>query len=215
VSAPADIGTLRYVVERDPASPLFFELAERLAEGMADGGLSEAVGVLRAGLKVHPHHLPARVLLGVCLARLGEAEAAQEELERAAEAAGEVAGRLYPELAGLYEQKGLAEPGLAALRVAEALAPLGPELLELKGRLGRLLKEERARRALDGAEALLEEGQAEAAAAVLDEALKEQPGHLALEERLRRAKSEVARQREAGQVIAVLQGWLHNIRETT
>jgi tetratricopeptide (TPR) repeat protein len=210
VSTPADITALRYVLERDPASPLFYQLALACSE---EGLWEEAERVARSGLAFHPEHLQARLLLGLSLTRLSRPDEARRELEAVSGALGVLASRLYPVLAALGEETG--EPGRALewLRLAEAYGPLPPVESERRQRLEARLREERRRRVLEEAAGLTRQGQAEAAAGLLREALGEAPGDVALQERLTEAEEQVARSREADQVIGVLQGWLHNIRD--
>jgi len=208
----ADPAALRYVLARDPASGLFFELAGACA---AANDWAEAVRVLRAGLGFHPGHLEARLLLGEALIQLGDTAGARFELEEAAGMIEGLSGRLYPALAGLHEAAGETEPALDCLKLAAAHAPLSLEAEEQMNRLEARAREERAARAQEAALGLLREGQAEAAVEVLKEALAGAPDDSGLEARLREAEEAAAQGRQANQVIGVLQGWLHNIREET
>jgi thioredoxin-like negative regulator of GroEL len=210
MSAPVNIAALRFVLERDPASPLFYELAMACSEAE---GWEEAEKVLKAGLAFHPEHLEARVLLGLALARLGDLDGARGELESASEAIRRTSARLYPQLAAICEEKGETERGLGYLRLAAAHGALLPEDSERMGRLEGRLRQERGRRVSDEASALMEQGRAEAAAALLREALQEAPQNVDLRARLKEAEAEAVREREAGQVISVLQRWLHSIKE--
>jgi predicted Zn-dependent protease len=73
------IDNLRRRVERDPGSIAFAQLAEDLRRA---GRFQEAVDICRAGLRVHPDYLSARVTLGRALVELDRLDEAREELER-------------------------------------------------------------------------------------------------------------------------------------
>lgn len=210
MSAASDIESLRYVLQRDPASPLFYELAAACygAEQWA-----EAERVLCAGLSFHAEHLGARVLLGQVLARTGRAQEAKRELEAAAEALGGLACRLYPELAAACEEADEAEQGLASLRVAEAFGAMGEGGMERRARFEARLKARQVAQAQDEARALLSRGETEAAAVRLREALGRYPQEAALAGQLQDAEAKVASEREAGRMISLLQGWLHSIKQ--
>lgn len=70
------------VLELEPGSKVFFPLARLYFE---DGDTDEAVSTLRQGLERNPDHLEARILLVEVLTRIGETDAAQEEVESVAD----------------------------------------------------------------------------------------------------------------------------------
>ena len=80
------IEDLRRRVQRDPASIAFAQLAEecRRAEQY-----QEAVDICRAGLKIHPGYLSARVTLGRALIELDQLDTAHIELTRVLQSAAE------------------------------------------------------------------------------------------------------------------------------
>src|SRR3954468_7797083 len=71
------IDDLRRRVQKDPASIAFAQLAEECRRA---GQFEEAVDVCRAGLKLHPGYLSARVTLGRALVELNDLDAALAEL---------------------------------------------------------------------------------------------------------------------------------------
>lgn len=71
----------REVLELEPGSKVFFPLARLYFE---DGDTDEAVSTLRQGLERNPDHLEARILLIEVLMRIGEEDAAHEEVEAVA-----------------------------------------------------------------------------------------------------------------------------------
>lgn len=87
----------RELLTLDPASKVFYPLAQLLAE---DGQDEEAVGILQAGLAIHPDHLRAKLLLVECLASTGNTEQAQQE----AVSVGSMLSS-YPQFFSLWAQK--------------------------------------------------------------------------------------------------------------
>jgi tetratricopeptide (TPR) repeat protein len=71
---------LRFELREDPSSRIFFKLGEYLRR---EGELDEAIEVLRTGLKEHGRYTAAWVSLGRAQLDNGDAEGAQDSLERA------------------------------------------------------------------------------------------------------------------------------------
>ena len=76
------IDQLRYQLREDPASRMFYQLAEALRR---QGEAGEAANVLRRGLEVHPRYVAAWVALGRTLRDLDDADGAGEAFGRALE----------------------------------------------------------------------------------------------------------------------------------
>ncbi len=70
---------LRFELREDPSSRIFFKLGEHLRR---EGELDEAIDVLRTGLKDHGRYVAAWVSLGRAQLANGDAEGAQQSLER-------------------------------------------------------------------------------------------------------------------------------------
>ena len=70
---------LRFELREDPSSRIFFKLGEHLRR---EGALDEAIEVLRTGLKQHGRYVAAWVSLGRAQLANGDAESAQQSLER-------------------------------------------------------------------------------------------------------------------------------------
>ncbi len=73
---------LRFELQEDPTSRVFFKLGEHLRRV---GELDEAVDVLRQGLDTHPHYVSAWVSLGRSLHDLGDTRGAWRAFARALE----------------------------------------------------------------------------------------------------------------------------------
>lgn len=118
------IEELRFRIKTDPKSRLFFPLAEELRKVSA---LTEAEGVLRAGLEHHPTYLSAWVSLGRVLREQKNEPAAVEALTKALQLdpGNVVAARL---LADSYLAQGEKLEALKKYKLVHALMPSDEEL---------------------------------------------------------------------------------------
>ena len=116
---------LRYQLQEDPTSRVFYQLGEILRR---EGELDESVEVLRTGLEHHPRYVAAWVSLGRALFAREDPEDAEVAFARALEIDPEnaVAARMIGETAIAREHWARA---VKALRLAEALSP-GDDQLE-------------------------------------------------------------------------------------
>jgi tetratricopeptide (TPR) repeat protein len=110
---------LRFELREDPSSRIFFKLGEHLRR---EGELDEAIQVLRTGLKQHGRYIAAWVSLGRAQLDNGDAEGAQDSLERALQLDPEnaVAARAMGEAAIL---EGDWVTAVKALKRARGLSP--------------------------------------------------------------------------------------------
>lgn len=115
---------LRRRVEKDPASIAFAQLAEEYRRA---GQLEDAVSVCRAGLKIHPSYLSARVTLGRALLELETLDEAQQELDHVLRSAPENLAALRG-LAEIHHRRGDLVQALTHYRSALALARNDPDL---------------------------------------------------------------------------------------
>jgi tetratricopeptide (TPR) repeat protein len=120
------VDDLRRRVQKDPASIAFAQLAEELRRS---GGYQEAVDTCRAGLKIHPGYLSARVTLGRALIELGQLDEAQAELSLVLESAPENLAAIRG-LAEIHHRNGDLVRALAQYRAALLLARNDPDLEE-------------------------------------------------------------------------------------
>ena len=127
------VDDLRRRVQKDPASIAFAQLAEELRRS---GGYQEAVDTCRAGLKIHPGYLSARVTLGRTLIELGQLDEAQAELSRVLESAPENLSAIRG-LAEIHHRNGDLVQALAQYRAALLLARNDPDLEETIADLSR------------------------------------------------------------------------------
>jgi len=127
------IEDLRRRVQQDPTSIAFAQLAEELRRA---GEMPEAVEICRAGLRVHPDYVSARVTHGRALIALNQLDEAQAELERVLRSAPENLAAIRG-LADVHRRRGNTAEALARYRAALSLAQNDPELQEIVARLSR------------------------------------------------------------------------------
>jgi tetratricopeptide (TPR) repeat protein len=118
------IEDLRRRVAEDPASIAFAQLAEEYRRA---GQTAEAVEVVRAGLRLHPGYMSARVTLGRALLDLGQLDEAQAELQQVLEQAPENLAAIRS-LAEIHQRRGNNAAALKHLQSALSLAPNDPQL---------------------------------------------------------------------------------------
>ncbi|MGE5311681.1 MAG: tetratricopeptide repeat protein [Nitrospirota bacterium] len=107
----------RQMLTKDPSSQGFVYLAEALFERSM---YTEAVETCLNGLRLHPHDLRARVILGLSYLRINSLDRAESELLRAKEIL-EINTAAYQGLAELYERKGDEEKSSLYRRLYEAV----------------------------------------------------------------------------------------------
>lgn len=107
----------RQMLTKDPSSQVFVYLAEALFERTM---YTEAVETCLNGLRLHPHDLRARVILGLSYLRTNSLDRAESELLRAKEIL-EINTAAYQGLAELYERKGDEEKCSLYSRLYEAV----------------------------------------------------------------------------------------------
>jgi len=115
---------LRRLIQRDPASIAFAQLAEELRRS---GALQEAVDTCRAGLRIHPSYLSARVTLGRALLELNQLDEAEVELGRVLTNAGDNLAALRG-LGEICSRRGASGEALKYYQTALVLAPNDPDL---------------------------------------------------------------------------------------
>jgi len=97
-----EVELYRQMLTKDPSSQVFVYLAEALFERRM---YTEAMETCLNGLRLHPHDLRARVILGLSYLRTDNLDRAESELLRAKEVL-EINTATYQGLAELYERKG-------------------------------------------------------------------------------------------------------------
>jgi tetratricopeptide (TPR) repeat protein len=129
-----ELQKLEEKLRKDPASKLFFPLAEEYAQV---GRLDEAIALLRTGVKAHPDFLGARVALGKVLFSKGQFAEAKQEFEQVI-AANPDNLMAHKKLAAIYLKDGAKDKALASCEVILAVNRTDPEVLRLKEDVSRL-----------------------------------------------------------------------------
>jgi tetratricopeptide (TPR) repeat protein len=112
-----EVELYRQMLTKDPSSQVFVYLAEALFERSM---YTEAIDTCLNGLRLHPHDLRARVILGLSYLRTDKLDRAESELLRAKEIL-EINIGTYQGLAELYERKGDEEKSSLYRRLYEAV----------------------------------------------------------------------------------------------
>jgi tetratricopeptide (TPR) repeat protein len=119
---------------KDPASKLFFPLAEEYAKA---GRIDEAIELLRTGIKAHPDLLGARVSLGKALLAKGRYADAQAEFEQVIVANPDNI-MAHKKLASIYVHAGDKPRAVASCQAVLAVNPSDAEVLKLREEADRL-----------------------------------------------------------------------------
>ena len=119
---------------KDPASKLFFPLAEEYAKV---GRIGEAIELLRTGIKAHPDLLGARVSLGKALLAKGLHAEAQAEFEQVIVANPDNL-MAHKKLASIYVHAGDKPRAVASCQAVLAVNPSDAEVLKLREEADRL-----------------------------------------------------------------------------
>lgn len=129
-----DLQKLEEKLRRDPASKLFFPLAEEYTKA---GRLNEAISLLRSGIKAHPDFLGARVALGKALLTKGQVGEAKREFEQVV-AANPDNLMAHKKLAAIYAKEGDKRKALASCELILAVNPTDAEAVRLRASIGSL-----------------------------------------------------------------------------
>jgi tetratricopeptide (TPR) repeat protein len=126
-----DLQKLEEKFRKDPASKLFFPLAE---EYLKVGRLQEAIGLLRTGIKAHPDFLSARVALGKALLNKGQTEEAKREFEQVVTANPDNL-MAHKKLAAIYLKEGNKPKASSSCDVILAVNPTDAEAVRLRSQI--------------------------------------------------------------------------------
>jgi tetratricopeptide (TPR) repeat protein len=127
VSDESRIEALKKRLQRDPGSIAFAQLGEEYRRA---GRFHEAIDVCRAGLARHPGYLSARVTLGRALLDVGDADAAQRELEDVLRVAPDNLSALRG-LAEVHRTRGEAPEALEQFKAAFQTASADPAIEQI------------------------------------------------------------------------------------
>ena len=114
-----ELEVYQQMMSKDPSSHVFVYLAEALWEREM---YEEAIEICTNGLRLRPHDLRARVILGLSYLRTGALDSAETELLKAKEML-EINTVIYRNLAELYDKKGDSEQAFHYQKLFEAIHP--------------------------------------------------------------------------------------------
>jgi tetratricopeptide (TPR) repeat protein len=112
-----ELEVYQQMLSKDPSSQVFIYLAEALWEREM---YEEAIEICTKGLRLRPHDLRARVILGLSYLRTGALDRAETELLKAKEML-EINAVIYQNLAELYDKKGDSEQAYHYQKLFEAI----------------------------------------------------------------------------------------------
>jgi len=207
-----EVELYRQMLTKDPSSQVFVYLAEALFERSM---YTEAIETCLNGLRLHPHDLRARVILGLSYLRTEKLDRAESELLRAKEIL-EINMATYQGLAELYERKGDEEMSSLYRRLYEvvqppeavaAAEPEGPPQIEPEVELPAVEEPEVA--TVTMAELYAQQGHMDKAAAVYRTLLETSPESPEISERL----AELERKAKTADMNATLVTVLERLRD--
>jgi predicted Zn-dependent protease len=209
-----EVELYRQMLSKDPGSQAFVHLAEALFE---QNRYAEAIDTCLNGLRLHPHDLRVRVILGLSYLRTDNLDWAESELLRAREIL-ETNMVTYQGLAELYERRGETEKSLLYRKVYEELRSPGTVTTS---RLERVPETEPKMEPVNEAEVATvtmaelyaKQGHLDKAAAVYRRILSASPGAPEVEERLAELERRSKGAHPSTKLIAVLDELRDNLRK--
>ncbi len=211
-----EIELYRQIMSKDPSSQAFVYLAEALWER---GMYSEAVETCVNGLRLHPHDLRARVILGLSYLHNGELDRAETELLKAKEML-EINTITYQALAELYDERGEAERAAHYRQLFETIhspkaVEVGTEAVEPEIELlpEEIIEGEREVVTVSVAERHVEQGRLDEAIEMYRRILQRSPETEGVEDRLAELEKQVDKDRAARTVLTILKAWQNKLQD--
>ncbi len=205
------------MMSKDPSSQVFVYLAEALWEREM---YEEAIETCINGLRLRPHDLRARVILGLSYLRTGALDSAETELLKAKEML-EINAVIYRDLAELYDQKGDSEQAFHYQKLFEAIHPSA--VAEVETEVDEAGSESVAREALPEdaemmdtvtlAELYEQQGHVDKAIEVYRKILETSPETEEIEARLAELDKRIGEPQEGRTLLSVLEAWQSTLRE--
>ena len=204
------------MMSKDPSSQIFVYLAEALVEKEM---YREAIETCVNGLRLRPHDLRARVILGVSYLRTGELDRAESELLKAKDML-EINTVTYRALAELYDKKGDSESAERYRRLFEAIhpteaKPLGRETEETESETSaeEVSAEKRENSTITMAQLYEEQGQLKKDAEVYDKIFDTSPETKGGEDKLAELERQVGEAQIKRNLLSILESWQKNVQE--
>ena len=203
------------MMSKDPSSQVFVYLAEALLEHEM---YKEAIETCVNGLRLRPHDLRARVILGVSFLRTGELDRAESELLKAKEML-EINTVTYRALAELYEKKGDSQAAEGYRRLFEAIHPTEAEAVgkekeksELKAAVAEVPSEKEEMSTITMARVHEERGHLKEAAEVYRKILDAFPETEGMEDKLADLERRISEGRIKHNLLSILETWQKNMQ---
>jgi tetratricopeptide (TPR) repeat protein len=204
------------MMSKDPSSQVFVYLAEALLEHEM---YKEAIETCANGLRLRPHDLRARVILGMSFLRTGELDRAESELLKAKEML-EINAVTYSALAELYERKGDSQSAERYRRLFEAIhpaeaEPIGPEREESESEEGveRIQPEKTEMSTITMARLYEEQGHLKEAAEVYRKIFDASSESEELEDKLADLERRIGEGRVKRNLLSILELWQKNMQD--
>jgi tetratricopeptide (TPR) repeat protein len=211
-----ELDLYQQMMSKDPSSQVYVYLAEALLEREMYG---EAIETCVNGLRLRPHDLRARVILGLSYLRTGELERAESELLKA-KAMLEINTVTYRALAELYDEKGDLEQSDRYRQLFEAIhAPETGEAeaevveAELKQVDEEVPEEDTEVATVTMAELYEEQGHLDKAAEVYRNILETSPETEGVEAKLADLEKRVADAKVGSTLLSILESWQSGLQE--
>jgi len=210
-----EVELYRQMLTKDPSSQVFVYLAEALFE---EAMYAEAIETCLNGLRLHPHDLRARVILGLSYLKTDNLDRAESELLKAKELL-EINTATYQGLAELYERKGDGEKSslyrklYQAVQFPETLAAGEPEAsAQIELEVEAPAEEEVEVATVTMAELYAQQGHLDKAAAVYRSILEISPETPEVPERLAELERKAKAAEDNAKLVSMLERLCDNLR---
>jgi pentatricopeptide repeat protein len=211
-----EIELYRQIISKDPCSQAFVYLAEALWESKM---YTEAIETCVNGLRLHPHDLRARVILGLSYLRTGELDLAEAELLKAEEML-EINSVTYQALAEIYDQQGDTDQASRYRQLFEAIfspavAKVEAEAAEpeIESLSGKVEQEDDGVATVTMAELYVKQGHLEEAIEVYRRILRRNPETEGVVDRLAELKEKLGKAKTARTLLLILETWQNKLQE--
>ena len=211
-----ELDLYQQMMSKDPSSQVYVYLAEALLEREM---YSEAIETCVNGLRLRPHDLRARVILGLSYLRTGELERAESELLKAKEML-EINTVTYRALAELYEEKGDLEQADRYRQLFESIhapKPAGAEdeVVEIESKPADedVSEEDTEVATVTMAELYEEQGHLDKAAEVYRDILQTSPDTEGVEAKLADVEKRIAYAKGSSRLLSILESWKSGLQD--
>jgi predicted Zn-dependent protease len=204
------------MMSKDPSSQIFVYLAEALLEKEM---YKEAIETCVNGLRLRPHDLRARVILGLSYLGAGELDRAERELLKAKEML-EINTVTYRALADLYDIKGDSELAESYRLLFKAIHPteakaIGSEREESESETAteEATPKKKEESTITMAQLYEEQGQSKDASEVYGEIFASSPEPNGVEDKLAESDSQVGEAQVERNLLSILESWQKNMQD--